>query len=149
MSSKGSGFEAIVLASQSLTLVTKIPNGHRYLKGGNLQPIKGPVDFMGMVKGSGRMMVFDAKECSQLLRFPCGNETHVPRHQVEHIVRYGSAGALAGLLIWAKHPGVAQYFWMNWTLMKGLLPSSIAYENLFPICTDKLNVQWDRVISTY
>jgi penicillin-binding protein-related factor A (putative recombinase) len=147
--SKGAGFEAVIEASQSLTLLTKIPNGHKYLRGGHIQPIKGPVDFMGCVKGSARAVVFDAKECSQLLRFPCGDRTHIPQHQVEHIVRYGSQGALAGLLIWAKHPSVGAYYWMNWTLMKGILPSSIAYENLFHVCSDRTNVLWDRVISTY
>jgi penicillin-binding protein-related factor A (putative recombinase) len=61
--------------------------------------LPGPCDFDGEVIGSGVRVVLDAKETAKPQGFYLSD---LPDHQRAFLVRHGSAGAVAGLLIHAK-----------------------------------------------
>lgn len=110
----GRGLEAAVVASQGGHIrVDKMPQAARRLPMGKLVAIKGPVDFIGTVVGSGRAIYFDAKVCHLATRFPIGNRDHVAAHQLAHVIRHGEAGALSGLLVEAVALG--RFLWWDWT----------------------------------
>jgi hypothetical protein len=111
---RGHRLESTVIASQGgVILVDKMPTGGRFHRGAP-QLIKGPVDYVGEVCGSGRAIMFDAKECALQNRFPVGDRNLVKEHQRLFLIRHGGAGAIAGLLVEATHTEVAAFYWLDW-----------------------------------
>ncbi len=72
----------------------------------------GPVDWVGTVCGTGRSIHFDTKEGSIPTRFDI--RPVLTDKQRKHLITQGRAGAIAGLLIEAKHPSRQRFFWLPW-----------------------------------
>jgi penicillin-binding protein-related factor A (putative recombinase) len=125
---RGRSLETVIVASQG-RYVTLDQHGQqaRRIGGGQMVAVKGPVDFSGTVKGSGRSIRFDAKTCAQVTRFPIGNRDHFPEHQRQCLIRHGEAGAVAGLLVEATSLGM--YLWLEWPALVGTLPASISWDD--------------------
>lgn len=93
---EGRSLESLIVQSQTTVLLTKIPLSARRLGHGKIIPIAGPVDFFGCFRADGRIIVFDAKQTKNLHRLPTGKK-QLHEHQRLEIVRYGEAGAVAGV----------------------------------------------------
>lgn len=115
---RGRGLESTVIASQrNIIQVEKTSAGMQWVRRGAQTiaiPIKGPVDFVGVVCGTGRAICFDAKQCALKGGFPIGNKKLIPKHQREYLIRQGNAGAIAGLLVEASHPSQQAFYWLGW-----------------------------------
>jgi hypothetical protein len=114
VTNSGSGLESTVIASQGRHIrVDKMPQAARRLPGGRVVCVKGPCDFYGTVIGTGRAIYFDAKVCHLKSRFGIGDRSHVPAHQLAHIIRHGEAGALSGLLV--ESTALGRFLWWDWS----------------------------------
>lgn len=110
---QGRGLETTIISSQrNVVCLEKIPTSMKFLPGGKQIPIKGPVDFIGEVRQTGRAIHFDAKQNGDRNGFYI--HKYLEPHQEAHLNRHGSAGAICGLLMEATHPDVAAFFWMDW-----------------------------------
>jgi len=110
---RGRSLETVIDASQrNVVCITKIPSGAKWIGPRKMVATKSPVDFMGVVCGTGRAIVFDAKTCNLARSFPVSNADHFPEHQREFLIRHGRAGAIAGLLVESTRMGA--YFWVNY-----------------------------------
>jgi len=121
----GKALESLILRSQGAAcgaIYQKVPNGIQWVGGGKSFPCKSPVDFMGLLTdGTARSLVFDAKECKLVTRFPVGHKDHVSPHQLEQLIRYGRSGALAGLLVAAT--STRRLYWLSWRYLVNAPPS--------------------------
>ena len=110
---RGDGLERTVIASQGRTVrLVKVPTGCRWV-GSKLVPQKAPVDYIGVVTATGRGIFFDAKESKSKTSFSL-HPSHVAPHQAMMLRLMGEGGAVAGLLIEAKHPELKRYYWLAW-----------------------------------
>ena len=119
---RGRSLEAVVIASQSdsrgpVLRLDKFPTSSKRIAGGKIIQLKSPVDFIGEVFGSGRAVHLDCKQCDSPNRFPIGNVDHFPAHQREWLIRHGTAGAIAGLVVEATHENQGKFYWMDWRAM--------------------------------
>lgn len=114
---KGRSLELTVQASTgNLLELVKVPNGVRYKAGGGTFPVPSPVDYLGLVRATGRAICFDAKKCALKKAFPIGNRDHFPAHQRDFLIRFGEAGAVSGLLVESEKLG--RYLWMDWKIIR-------------------------------
>lgn len=143
LSSRGRGCESLVMASQTLVCLDPVPRGIRYLPGGKAVPAASLVDFVGIVRDSGRLVCLDAKECHVKTRFPVGNADHVSPKQIEFLCRYGRLGALAGLLI--ESTAHARLHWLPWRMLDPL-PASYPWEEVPEIGSTAFTVNWNLVM---
>ena len=115
---RGKSLESIVLASQlNVVCLDKIPTSSRIVRAGTETKslrLKSPPDFIGTVCGSGRAIVFDAKQCDEK-RFPLSK---IRPHQAEWIIRHGLAGAVAGVLI--ESTNNHHYWWLSWNSLDAI-----------------------------
>jgi penicillin-binding protein-related factor A (putative recombinase) len=145
-SNRGRALEALVLASQGPGVaITQVPNGVRWLRGGNTCPTKSPVDFFVTVNG--RAVVFDTKRCAVASRFPVGNPDHVTPAQVAEVVRHGRAGAVAGLLV--ENVKAETLHWLDWQQVRSPPPlsPSLPWEHLVVVGDVKHAIDWRRVVA--
>lgn len=106
---RGRGLEATVIASQrGVVRLVKLPTGCKWV-GRKIIPMKGPVDYCGVVCATGRAIFFDAKESQNKTSFSL-HPSHCPAHQIEFLRLMGINGAIAGLLIESKES--ERYFWL-------------------------------------
>lgn len=125
------GYAACIAVAEPLN----IPRvGARFIKGEGPKPmlIRMSVccDFAGTVRGSGRMLVVDFKRNDGVGVFPI-LPSHVSPRQREELIRHGSVGAAAGLLIESSRH--RRNFWCDWTLLHWAWDcgdSSIAWERM-------------------
>jgi hypothetical protein len=108
------GLERLIEMGSPLVSVRKMNAEAIRIPGGKVIAKRGPCDFWGVVVGSGRAIVLDAKSCDQATRFPIGNVTHFPDHQRRELVLAGRSGAVAGLLVAGTHEKVAALYWISW-----------------------------------
>ena len=114
LANRGRSLELAVAAStRDIMELVKVPNGQKYIAGGKTVPVKSPVDFMGVVRRTGQAICFDAKACSLVRSFHISNTHNVSPHQIEFLVRHGSAGAIAGLLVESK--ATERFLWLGWS----------------------------------
>ena len=135
--------ESLVLASQTLVCLDPVPRGIRYLPKGRAVPAASLVDFVGLVRDSGRFVCLDAKECHLKGRFPCGDASHVSPKQVEYLCRYGRLGALAGLLI--ESTAHHRLHWLPWWMLDPL-PASYPWDQVPEIGSTAFTVNWGLVM---
>lgn len=143
-SNRGKSFETVILASQrDVVRLERIEQAAKRIGKGRMIPLKSPCDFTGTVVGTGRAITFDAKVCDLANRFPCGNRDHVPAHQIEHLIRHGEAGAIAGLLIWATKR--CRYFWMDWRFLSKSPSLEWSHVAMVELGDDARTVDFHRV----
>lgn len=105
---RGRNLESVVMASQGNTVtLNKITAGQKWLRGGKTVAQMQFVDFTGCVNGSGRMLIFDAKQWGS----PKCRLDLVPPLQRGFLRRYQVAGAIAGLLI--ESTVHRKFFWFG------------------------------------
>lgn len=118
-SNRGRALEIAVAASQRVICVDKHNAGARFRSkaemardpsGGRVAALRGAVDFIGEVRGSGRAVHFDAKQTTDADGFRHAH--HLSIHQRDHLAKHGDAGAICGVLIEAIKPG--RFFWLGW-----------------------------------
>lgn len=142
----GKGLETLVLASQGQVVLLKVPNGVQWLPGGKTVPKAGPCDFIGLHLPTKRMVILDAKECGLVHRFDVGDGSKVKPHQIEELVRFGRAGAIAGLLV--ERTRTRQLYWLPWQMLDVRpLPPSYQWDELYEIGPSTHAVQWDKVLT--
>lgn len=119
----GKTLERLITSEQTLpnreVVLTHVGQAARRIGEGKVVAVKGPVDFFGTVRGSGRSILFDAKECGKP-SFDC-NTSAVKQHQINELVRHGRAGALAGLLILDTRSGWV--VWLDWRKLEQRKPT--------------------------
>lgn len=94
--------------------------------------IKGPVDFYGLERATGRMILFDAKTDGTERRFNVAHHVRGREQQMEELIRYGRFGAHAGLLI--ESTVRKRYFWLPWPM-------------LLPVCARRIvSYAWEELI---
>src|SRR5689334_4560076 len=126
---RGRNLETTVIASQGNVIrLYQTTAGTKFGRGGKTFKRKGFVDFHGCVCGSGRMILFDAKQTGK----PAGLEFHAFKpHQLEILFLFGTAGAVSGALceytgerlagtavrLNAADPPplVSGFYWADWT----------------------------------
>lgn len=144
LSSRGRGCESLILASQTAVALVKVPSAVQFIPGGKIVKKKGPCDFVGLVRGTSRMVILDAKECDLRLRFPVGNKDHVPEHQREQLVHFGQLGALAGLLVESTAHG--RLHWLPWRMLIDA-PPSYPWEAIPEVGPASRLIDWARVFA--
>lgn len=142
---EGKSLETLVLASQSIVRLTKIPLSARRLPGGKVIACAGPVDFIGGFVDTKELIVFDAKQTDTKTRLETG-KTHIHPHQREMIVRYGQAGFMAGLLCECTSTGFL--YWCPWRLL-ATPRASIPWVEMLQIGTSKMAVDWKAIRHNY
>lgn len=110
---RGRSLETTVIASQcGVVALERMPTAARLIRG-KWTPMKSPVDYIGTVCGTGRAIMFDAKQSALATRFKVGDRDHIPEHQRQFLLRQSYAGAIAGLLIEATDQRIRKYFWLH------------------------------------
>lgn len=138
---RGKSLEAAVLASQSDVLLAKVATGARFLPGGRAVACKTLPDFVGVVKRTGRLVAFDAKQCGNAKRFEI-TRSSVPPHQREHLTRWGAAGGLCGLLI--ERTAARTYHWLDWRMLV-TPPPSYGWDEICVVGPSYMAVNWRAV----
>lgn len=139
---EGKGLELLILASQTDVLLTKIPRGSRTIPGGKSVSIPSSVDFFGIHKPSGRMICFDAKQSKNPNRLETST-CKLAEHQRLEILRYGEAGAIAGLL--CERSAASELFWCDWRQLQTRRPS-IPWDEMTLMGSSRQSVQWIIVV---
>lgn len=142
MPSRGTHLEQLVLTSQGAVTLTKIPNGIKYLRGGDKVPVKGPVDFMGCYTGSGIALVLDAKEGGGASLNT--STDHVAEHQRLALLRFWDAGAVSGLLCLSTRTDTL--YWLPAPKLHPRRPS-VPWGEMVEIGSAKYAIDWRRVAS--
>jgi hypothetical protein len=148
--SSGGRFEKLVelSAARQCYVMPLPPIGAKRIGGGKLIPMKMPFDRIVIRRGSGRAICFDCKSCHLAKSFPVGNKDHVPDHQIMELIRAGSDGVIAGLLIEASHVDLQMVFWLPWKHLMSR-PASIPWddERLIAIGSRDDLIDFDRIIA--
>lgn len=139
----GKSLEALILASPGAVL-THVGQAAKRIQGGKVVAVRGPVDFFGTLAPGGRAIAIDAKRCELVRRFPVGDLTHLPQHQRAELVRYGRAGAVAGLIVEAAARG--QLYWCGWQWLEAP-PPSLAWDELYYLGKSSEPVRWSDVVA--
>lgn len=140
----GKSFEEMILASQSpsTVLLTKIPLSARRIRGREMVACRGPCDFLGMYVPTGRMVIFDAKSGKGDNRLET-REAHFPLHQRAQIIRYGEAGAIAGLM--AESSTNQMVYWCPWTMLIVPRPS-IPWAEMICVGSSREVIDWRKIV---
>lgn len=113
----GDAFESVIMASvrdregQVVKLKDLPKCGARFHGPGTAHPLPICCDFVGTVVGPGTGIFFDAKSTEDAYGFPLNDEKSLKGHQAEHLFEQREAGAIAGILVEARHLG--QYLWLD------------------------------------
>lgn len=138
---RGTTLERLVMSDQALpgcpVVLANVKQAARRIGGGEVVAVKGPVDFMGTVNGTGRSIVFDAKECA-LPRFDCSLDK-LSQHQCDALIRHGTAMAVSGLLI--LHTTTEKLYWLGWHRLVTRLPS-YTWEEMAPVRRVPRGICW-------
>lgn len=101
----------MIKMSQRGATLSQVPNGARMLPGGKAVLSKGPCDFFVGIGRPALLCVLDAKESGRLTSF-AANPSHFAEHQRLELIRHGSAGAIAGLLV--LNTRTDRLYWIRW-----------------------------------
>lgn len=142
LANRGRGLEQLVLNSQSraTVLLTQVPQAAKRIGGGKVVTVRSSCDFFGIYAPTRQLIVFDCKTCALPHRLDT-REAHLPEHQRLEILRYGEAGAIAGIL--AERSPYTELFWVPWQLLTTREPS-IPWAAMVPIGSAKFAIQWQR-----
>ncbi len=148
--------ESVIVASQTSVRLTHVAQAAQWRRdkpkpyggrpGVSLKPIKGPVDFFGCVRRTGRMICLDAKMVGLVTRCPIGDSSHFPTHQYAMLDNYGRDGAIAGFLIEATAHN--RYFWASWKFFSGPPPASVPWDALLYIGPTTHSIDWRPIIDS-
>ncbi len=118
---RGRALESIIMASQAnIVRLIQVSGTAKRIGGGKMIQTKGPVDFSGVIVGSGRAICFDAKTCGEKNHLDTGKDKLL-EHQRQELLRMGEAGAIAGLLCLST--ARQRYYWCDWRLLTQRRPS--------------------------
>jgi hypothetical protein len=142
---RGKSLERAVVASQQLGIVTlvKTEPGIAFGRGGSVRATLGLPDFLGVIRGTGRAIVFDAKECDAPKGFPLAK---LKPHQADLIMRWGDAGACAGVLIEAT--AARQFFWWTWASLQArwtMRAVTVSWAEMAAIGDSTHLIKFDRI----
>lgn len=145
LGTSGKSLELVVANGGGVIEWTRVPNGVKYVRGGDTVPTKSPVDFIGTVIGTGRAVFCDAKRCSQKTGYNAQRD-HLKPHQISELVRHGRAGAIAGLLIESTAEGA--FYWLGWRDLQQN-KASYRWAELRRVGMSNVAINWRLVIAPY
>lgn len=144
----GATLERLVMSDQGFSgcpvVLTQVSQSARRIgpKPTDVVPIKGPCDFFGTVKRTGRAIVFDAKHCNRKSSFDANGKKVLP-HQVRELIRHGEAGAIAGLLVMDWQ---GRLYWVGWQKLISR-PASYRWDSLMRAGFYTAGVDWQKLLS--
>jgi len=144
---RGKRLERMCAAPSPLVLLVRVEQGiRRFRKGGDWQQqsVKSPPDFYGCVIGTGRLVVFDAKETAHARHLDARPKI-VKTHQKRQIVRAGRAGAVAGLLCLRTTDDAL--FWCPWPLLENETVTEIPWSAMRACGTVRRGIDWRLVLA--